>query len=52
MADIPLYEEVEVKCVSCGKKIKVIKHKGSSDDNFLCQKCGFGGVGVSEDFEY
>lgn len=50
MGDIPIYEEIQVKCVSCGKKIKVMRYKGSNDEEFLCQKCGFGSGGVSEDF--
>lgn len=36
------FEEVIVTCVSCGRKVKVIKFKGFDTDSFLCQKCGFG----------
>lgn len=34
------YEEVIIKCIGCGKKIKVIKIKGYDVNTFLCQKCG------------
>ena len=50
MIDIPIYEEVQVKCVGCGKNVKVLRYKDSREEDFLCQKCGgFGGGGTEED---
>jgi hypothetical protein len=36
------FEEVEVICRNCGRKVKVIKVRGFDTDSFLCQKCSFG----------
>ena len=52
MADIQIYEEIEVKCVSCSKRFKVMRYAGSKEEEHLCQKCGgFGGSGMEDDFE-
>jgi len=34
------YEEVELKCESCGKIVKRVVRKDSKTRNFLCQQCG------------
>ena len=49
MVDIPICEEIQVKCVGCGKKIKVVRYSGSKDEDFLCQKCSGAGSGGEED---
>lgn len=36
------FEEVEVTCSSCGRKVKIIKVTGFDPSYFLCQKCSFG----------
>ncbi len=52
MADIPIYEEVEVNCVGCGRRFKVMRYKGSIDEEHLCNKCGgLGGGGIEDDSE-
>jgi len=34
------YEEVEVECIGCGKKRKIVKLKARKINSFLCQRCG------------
>ncbi|MBW2966795.1 hypothetical protein KY342_06860 [Candidatus Woesearchaeota archaeon] len=33
------FEEAELKCEVCGKKIKVIRRIGAETKKFLCQGC-------------
>ena len=34
------YEEVELICEVCGKKIKRVRRKSNKSRKFLCQRCG------------
>lgn len=34
------YEEVELVCEVCGKKVKRVRRKSKAEKEFLCQKCG------------
>lgn len=34
------FEETEITCIGCGKKIKIVKLKTRKINDFLCQKCG------------
>jgi len=34
------FEEVEVNCKICGKKIKFVRRKGRTSESLVCQKCG------------
>ncbi len=36
------FEEVEINCAGCGRKMRVIKRKGYSIKGMLCQRCGLG----------
>ena len=36
------YEVVILTCPSCGKKVRMVKHKKLSIEGLLCQKCGQG----------
>ncbi len=33
------YEKVTITCASCGKKMKLVKHKSLDFKGMLCQKC-------------
>jgi predicted SprT family Zn-dependent metalloprotease len=34
------FEEVELVCEVCGKKVKRVRRKSDSEKKFLCQLCG------------
>lgn len=36
------FEEVEINCVGCGRKMRIIKRKGYDMEGTLCQRCGLG----------
>ena len=33
------FEEIFIKCIGCGKKIKIVKRKEKDIESFLCQQC-------------
>lgn len=37
------FEEVIVKCPSCGREFRVVKSSGFSMEGMLCQRCAAGG---------
>ncbi len=39
------FEEVVVKCPSCGRAFRVVKSSGFSMEGMLCQRCAAGGGG-------
>jgi len=39
-SDVLEYEEVELVCEGCGKKVKRVRRKNKDKKEFLCQKCG------------
>ena len=46
------FEEVTVKCPSCGREFRMIKSSQFSTEGMLCQRCAAGGgVGFEEDFD-
>ncbi len=43
------FEEVIVKCPSCGREFRVVKSSGFSMEGMLCQRCAAGGgIGLEE----
>ena len=34
------YEEVELTCEVCGKKVRRVRMKSKKSKKFLCQRCG------------
>jgi len=47
------YEEVIVKCPSCGREFRLIKSSAFSTEGMLCQRCAAGGgVGLEEDDDF
>ncbi len=43
------YEIVTFVCPSCGKKVRMVKHKKLSIEGLLCQKCGQGSEKLETD---
>lgn len=43
------FEEVEVECIGCGKRVRVIKRKGEKAEAFICQRCGQGEMIIDDD---
>ena len=47
------FEEVIVKCPSCGREFRVVKSSGFSMEGMLCQRCAAGGgVGLDSDDDF
>jgi len=47
------FEEVTVKCPSCGREFRVVKSSGFSMEGMLCQRCAAGGgVGLEGDDDF
>lgn len=40
------FEEVVIRCPSCGREFRIVKSAGFSTEGMLCQRCSAGG-GVS-----
>jgi CRISPR/Cas system-associated protein Cas10 (large subunit of type III CRISPR-Cas system) len=47
------FEEVEIRCPSCGRKFRVVKSAKFDTEGMLCQRCasGVGRLGFDEDFD-
>jgi len=37
------FEEVVIKCPSCGREFRIVKSAGFSPEGMLCQRCSAGG---------
>jgi hypothetical protein len=47
------FEEVVVKCPSCGREFRMVKSSSFSTEGMLCQRCAAGGgVGFEEDSDF
>ncbi len=47
------FEEVVVKCPSCGREFRIVKSAGFSAEGMLCQRCSAGGgMGFEGDDDY
>lgn len=47
------FEEVIIKCPSCGREFKVVKSSGFSMEGMLCQRCAAGGgIGFEGEGEF
>jgi Zn finger protein HypA/HybF involved in hydrogenase expression len=46
------FEEVVIKCPSCGRGFRIVKSSGFSTEGMLCQRCAAGGgMGLEEEGE-
>lgn len=44
------FEEVVIRCPSCGREFKIVKSSGFSAEGMLCQRCAAGGgIGFEEE---
>ena len=47
------FEEVIVRCASCGREFRIVKSSGFSTEGMLCQRCSAGGgIGPEEEDDY
>ncbi|MBW2974543.1 hypothetical protein KY366_02395 [Candidatus Woesearchaeota archaeon] len=47
------FEEVVIKCPSCGREFRVVKSSSFSMEGMLCQRCAAGGgVGLEENDDF
>jgi len=47
------FEEVVIKCPSCGREFRIVKSSGFSSEGMLCQRCAAGGgVGFKGEVEF
>ncbi len=47
------FEEVIVRCPSCGKDFRIVKSSSFSTEGMLCQRCAAGGgMGFEDDSDF
>lgn len=47
------FEEVVIRCSSCGREFRIVKSSGFSTEGMLCQRCAAGGgIGFEEDSDF
>lgn len=47
------FEEVVIRCGSCGREFRIVKSSGFSTEGMLCQRCAAGGgMGFEEDSDF
>ncbi len=47
------FEEVVIRCPSCGREFRIVKSSGFSTEGMLCQRCAAGGgIGFEEDSDF
>lgn len=47
------FEEVVIRCPSCGREFRIVKSSGFGTEGMLCQRCAAGGgVGLEEDDDF
>ncbi|MBD3203926.1 hypothetical protein GF327_06510 [Candidatus Woesearchaeota archaeon] len=44
-----VFEELELDCGVCGKKITMIVHKDYDPSDFVCQRCSFGEIEAGDE---